>query len=583
MKGKLKRLLGTVLACVMVFALLPASALAAEEMAETEIAAEEETVVPTEDAEVTEPEGLEESTEATEPEAPAEAAEEDLETDAAAPTITGLSVNGITANADRGNLYVGLPIDTELAGKPFALTTSEAVTFTATTGGVIGELYVSAVSGNTVTLTLAVGVTANSDYSMTMTSTDGVNWSGSFSSSFGMDAGTLADAVAMAELSLRAGSMVNAANVGNEAVQVLGNQDLNSAWLVLCAPDQAVSTVTYVISGSVHTWQLPTGAILPEPVFTTEGQEPEGWYYDSDYTQPVVFENTTLVTGDVTLYAKTADVPTEGAFLTAFAAQDEELPIYNNADWAAFIEKAADISTNQRVELMADIDCGGVTYNALTFAGDFNGNNFTISNASFNAVDGNSGMFASIGPGQKVCNLVLDNVTAKTANTYAGVLAGQIAGTEGSRALVQNVQVKNSSATGRSAAGIAGFVFFADVKYCSSRDTTITGAANGGGIAGISYGLISNCYSTCSPTALLSTGRGGIAGKNLEGGRIECCWCTYASVRGTSTNATEVNYETGVDSDHSKDDFDIDVFDPAYWNLKNGTNTVFKATVTYQF
>lgn len=551
MKHTRKRGLSLILSCALILTLLPTVALAAEdaETAELETAAEEVTPL----------------------------------TDTAAPTITGLSINGINAVEDRGNLYVELPVGTNLSGKSFALTTSESVTFEEAASGAIGELYVSSVSGNTVTLTLAVGASADNDYSITMASANGVDWSGSFSSTFGMDAGTLAEAAAAAGLTLKAGSMVNDAEVGSAAVQVLGNEDLNSAYLVFCAPGQAVSTVTYVVGDTSHVWKLPNGAVLPEPDFMPEGQEPTGWYYDEDHNQPVTFGASTTVTGNVTLYAETAPAPTDGSFMDAFNAEANVLPIRDNTDWAAFIEHAADINAGQRVELKASIDCGNATYSALTFKGDFNGNNRTISNASFSAVDGNSGMFAVIGPGQKVCNLILDNVSAKTASTYAGVLAGQIAGTEGNRAQVQNVQVKNSSATGRSAAGIAGFVFFADVKYCSSRNTTITGAANGGGIAGISYGRITDCYSTCSPTALLSSGRGGIAGKNLEGGRIEACWCTYANVAGSNNSATEVNNEPDIDGEHSADDFDTDIFDPTYWNLQDGTNTVFKSAVTYQF
>ena len=577
------RILASLLSLCLVVGLLPMAALAAEELTPQEIAGEEmtEPEVPAQEpaettgpdtpaqepAENTEPDTpAQEPVETTEPDTPAQepaettqpdtptettqpeapAQEETPLTGAAAPTITGLSVAGSSASADDGNLYVTLPIGTQLAGKSFTLTTSEAVAFQASADGSIGELYVSSVSGSDVTLTVAVGTAVDTDYSITMTSTDGVNWTGSFSSSFDMDAGTLASAVDMAGLTLKAGSMVNTANVGNEAVLVLGNQDLETAQFVFCAPGQAVSTVTYMVSGNPYTWKVPNGALLPEPVFTAEDQEPEGWYYDEDYTQAVDFS--AAVTGNVTLYAKLPSAPAEGAFMTALAAQADVLPIYNNTDWEAFVENASLVAAGQRVELMDDIDCGGAAYSALTFAGDFNGNNFIISNASFHAVNGNSGMFAVIGPDQKVCNLVLDNVTAKYAGTYSGVLAGSISGTEGHNALVQNVQVWGGETSGRSAGGLAGYVFFADVQYCSSRDTTITGMANGGGIGGISYGQITQCYSVSNPTALLSSGRGGIAGKNLEGGTITSSWCTYSKVVGTSSYATETSVKAGVGS-----------------------------------
>lgn len=497
-----------------------------------------------------------------------------------APTITNLSIAGVSAVADRNNLYVPLAVGTDLSGKAFTMTTSEAVSFQAATSGALGEMYVSSVATDgTVTLTLAVGVESDYDYSITMSSDNGVTWTGTFSSNFGMTAGTLADAASSANLTLKAGSMVNASNVGNAAVQVLGNRDMNNAYLVFCAPGQTVNTVNYVVNDTTNVWKLPNGAVLPQPTFTTEA--PEGWYYDEDYSQPVTFGNDTTVTGNMTLHAKTT--ATEPATFLSKLQKGENVTITTMDEWNTFVQHSGDVKTGQLITLGLDVNCNNATYSALTFKGNFNGDNHTISNASFNAVDGNSGLFAVIGPGQKVCNLILDNVSAKTASTYAGVLAGQIAGTEGNRALVQNVQVKNSSAVGRSAAGIAGFVFFADVKYCSSRNTTITGAANGGGIAGISYGLISNCYSTCTPTALLSSGRGGIAGKNLEGGRIEVCWCKYAAVRGTSTGATEVNVVPNVTENHYADDFDSNVFSSTYWELCDGLDTQFTDAVKYQF
>ncbi|MGN1158349.1 MAG: hypothetical protein ACI4TK_19425, partial [Agathobacter sp.] len=184
------------------------------------------------------------------------------------------------------------------------------------------------------------------------------------------------------------------------------------------------------------------------------------------------------------------------------------ISVSNLDEWNAFVTACSIISSNVRVELMADIDCGGATYNALTFAGDFNGNNHIISNATFSAAGDNSGMFASIGPGQIIANLVLNGITVESG-TNAGVLAGTIEGEENSRALIQNVQVWGGSTSGTTnAGGIAGSISFADVKYCGIYNTTIRVTyADGyaGGIAGISSGFITQCYSVSNPTALLSS------------------------------------------------------------------------------
>ena len=190
----------------------------------------------------------------------------------------------------------------------------------------------------------------------------------------------------------------------------------------------------------------------------------------------------------------------------------------------------------------------------MTFAGSFNGAGFTISDATFRAVstssgDTCSGMFAKIGPGQTVANLTLQNVTAQYSGTYAGVLSGMVDGAGGGRALVQNVHVRNSSASGRSAGGVAGFIRNADVRYCSSRDTTITGLANGGGIVGLNNAKVQYCYSTCTPTALPSLfggSAGGVVGKNVRGAYTEYCWATMQVVgRGEENPGTDIGaYET---------------------------------------
>lgn len=117
-----------------------------------------------------------------------------------------------------------------------------------------------------------------------------------------------------------------------------------------------------------------------------------------------------------------------------------------------------------------------------------------------------------------------------------GVLAGMVDGWSNDRALVQNVQVRNSSVSGRSAGGVAGFIRNADVVYCSSRDTTITGVANGGGVVGLNNGKVEYSYSTATPTALpsfLGGSAGGVVGKSVRGGSSNYCW-SYMDVVGAT-------------------------------------------------
>lgn len=329
-------------------------------------------------------------------------------------------------------------------------------------------------------------------------------------------------------------------------------------------------------------WKLPVGAPVSTPVPALENNQTlQGWYTDDALTQAV--SASTVVTGNMDLYAKLETTSTTSTFDAELAAGAAVLNINNMDDWSSFVSKSAQITSSQRVELNVDIDCAGAAYTALTFAGNFDGNGKTISNATFNASGENSGLFAVIGPGQKVCNLTLSGLTVKSA-TYSGALAGSISGTEGNQALVQNVQVRGGSVNGRSAGGVAGYVFFADVRYCSSRTTTISGQANGAGIAGLSYGAITDCYTVCSPSAVPLLGKtGGIVGKNLESGVIEGCWCSFSTVAGQTEGGSESRCKAGVTTRTSLSAMTALNLDPVYWNVAAGQNSSFTEAVQYQF
>lgn len=491
--------------------------------------------------------------------------------DAAAPTITGLSVAGVTATADRGNLYVGIPASTDLSGETFTMTTSEAVTFQAASGGAMGEMYVSSVAADgTVTLTLAVDSDTDSDYSITISSQDNVTWEGTFSNSFDMDAGTLAASANAAGLTLKAGSMKNSSEVSNAAVTVLGNQDMNTAYLVFCTPGQTVNTVNYVVGNNTYTWKLPNGAVLPQPTFTADALE--GWYYDADYSQAVTFGDTTTVTGDLTLYGKSA--PAQPASFLEKLESGEDVTISSKADWDIFVANASKVVAGQLITLGDDIDCGGTRYTSMTFAGNFNGNNKEISNATFSAASGskNSGMFDTIGAGQKVCNLKLYDITVNYGTEYSGALVGLL---KGSGALVQNVQVTDCTVYGRGAGAIVGLVESGgQVKYCASYDCSVRGAAVAGGIAGFTHATITqSCSVGASCTAVQLNATGGIAGKSVYGGKISSCWTDKSNIYGSTDSwSTMTDCLASVNSNTTVSDFEGIGLD-SNWTIIKGTGT----------
>ena len=249
------------------------------------------------------------------------------------------------------------------------------------------------------------------------------------------------------------------------------------------------------------------------------------------------------------------------------------------------------------VTLDTDINCNNAQYTTMTFAGDFDGGNHIISNARFSADDGYyfnstesdivcSGMFNSLGAGQIIANVTLQNVSAEYASTYSGVLAGLVDGSSSDPAIIQNVQVRNSSASGRTAGGLLGFARNATIQYCSSTGTTITGLANGAGIVGINNADVVDCYSTCSPTALTIFGgeTGGVVSKNLRGGYVNHCWSTQEVTGENDGSSQTVNSVSDVSSSTTTAEFTNAGFSSLYWSLASGTGSTFRTIlVTYRF
>ena len=528
---------------------------------------------------------------------PAVAAEEN----GTLPEVTDMSIvyNGddatITKTESNGSFLFTASGGTEVVDYTTTVTLSSDAVFTATTPGE-GDLYVSAVGDNTVTLKFNLtvgGVNINTDqFALTLEKQENNVWTGGFSNAGDLTLETLAGYLTNQNIQLAAGAL----GANSPAQDILVNMDDENVMLVLCAPGVAVYTVDYVVDESTTiTWKLPAGAEIPAIAVEPSGsQEFKGWYTDSALNNALA--SGTTVTGNTTLYAKITGGTTDPIdnFYTALTT-GQPATIENEDDWEIFVQYANQAVAGQLITLGADIDCEDSTYDSMTFAGSFNGAGFTISNANFRAVstssgDTCSGMFAKIGPGQTVANLTLQNVTAQYSGTYAGVLAGMVDGAGGSRTLVQNVQVRNSSASGRSAGGVAGFIRNADVRYSSSRDTTITGLANGGGIVGLSNAKVEYCYSTTSPTALTFLGgcAGGVVGKNVRGAYTEYCWATMAVVGGSGTGTeaggTDIGVFDNVSNSTTVRDFTLKGFTQDCWVRAAGTATDFNTSVvTYPF
>lgn len=529
---------------------------------------------------------------------PAVAAEEN----GTLPEVTDMSIvyNGddaaITKTESNGSFLFTAPGGTEVVDYTTTVTLSSDAVFTATTPGE-GDLYVSAVGDNTVTLKFNLtvgGVNINTDqFALTLEKQENNVWTGGFSNAGDLTLETLAGYLTNQNIQLAAGAL----GANSPAQDILVNMDDENVMLVLCAPGVAVYTVDYVVDESTTiTWKLPAGAEIPAIAVEPSGsQEFKGWYTDSALNNALA--SGTTVTGNTTLYAKiTGGAASSGNFYDDLT-HGRTATIKDQADWETFVENADKAVAGQLVILGENINCTGATYDSLSFKGNFNGNGKTISNATFRAVDSAyytssendivcSGMFAALGAGQIVANLTLANVTAEYASTYSAVLAGLADGTSANPVLIQNVQVRGGSASGRTAAGVVGFTRNTTVKYCSSIGTTITGLANGGGIVGINNAKVEFCYSTTSPTALpsfLGGSTGGVVSKKVRGGWAEFCWSTMTVVGESDSGGTDKNLLV-VDATTSVDTYETNGFTQDCWNLAVGTATTFDTSeVEYIF
>ena len=509
------------------------------------------------------------------------------------PEVTNMNIsyNGTTIERDlvSGSFVFTADGDTEVADYTATITLSDDAVFTPTTPGV-GDLYVASVVENTATLKFHVEeedefMDNYTQFDLNLTKSSGNTWTGSFTNAANLKLDMLAGYLSSKSVHLADGAL----GANSQEQDILVNEDEVNVMLILCAPDAVINTVSYEVAGDTITWNLPQGMNMPMPEYVLpEGQEVV-WYTDAthqeEYTGGTVNQDTILygvIEGGST---------TENDVLYALE-HNQPVYIYDLEDFEVFVANSSKAVSGQVVTLMNNIDCQNASYSSMTFAGDFNGNEKSISNATFESVSNTpsgeacSGMFATLGHGQIVANLTLYNVEAEYAGEYAGALVGMADGWSNDRVLIQNVQVRDSRVSGRSAGGIAGFIRNTDVMYCSSRNTTISGLANGGGVVGLNNAHVEFCYSTTTPTALTILGgsAGGVIGKNVRGGNNDYCWGTMKVV-GYEDDGPGPNLNSFIASEDTwSDDFEDAGFTQECWNLADGTATDFDYTeIKYTF
>ena len=456
-----------------------------------------------------------------------------------------------------GSLVFTATGDTQVVDYTATVSLSDGAEFTPTTPDV-GDLYVDAVTSNSVTLKFNVPIEEEenknlSDYEefdLTLTKGSGNTWTGGFADASILKLNMLAGYLTDKNVQVAAGAL----GTNSPAQRIIVNEDVNRVMLILCAPNAVTNTVTYIVGSNTIVWELPQGMNMPLPEI---GDETVVWYTDADHSAGNEFVS----------------------------------------DFETFVAYSDQAQAGQLIKLGANIECLGNSYPAMEFAGNFDGCGFKISDATFEATSNTpsgeecSGMFSTLGHGQIVANLTLEDIDVEYAAQYAGALVGMADGWSGDEVLIQNVQVRNCGVSGRSAGGVIGFARNADVIFCSSRDTRVTGVANGGGVVGLSNTVVQFCYSTSTPTALpsiLGGCAGGVVGKNVRGAYTEYCWATMKVVGGGGENpGTDVG-DFEVDPDNTTiEDYEAKGYNQngnEYWILDYGDATDFDPeAVEYTF
>ena len=156
--------------------------------------------------------------------------------------------------------------------------------------------------------------------------------------------------------------------------------------------------------------------------------------------------------------------------------------------------------------LVNDIDLTGVDFfiignELLPFAGVFDGNGHAISNFTYDSND-----------------------------TYYTGFFGSV---RGENALVKDlglIDPKVDAGTAWGVGSLVGYVGNGTIANCYVEGGSVSGELSVGGLAGASYGTITNCHATCSVSCsgseFLWPGVGGLVGGSYFGGTISNCYST---------------------------------------------------------
>lgn len=174
---------------------------------------------------------------------------------------------------------------------------------------------------------------------------------------------------------------------------------------------------------------------------------------------------------------------------------------YNDTDKAFEIKTASDLAgvaklagegnsfAGKTLTLAGDIDLAGKTWTPIkSFAGEFDGNEKTITGLQLEATEGEkprAGLFNGIEAGSKIHDLTIDGVDATVgASGRVGVLGNYISGE------VEDITIKNVKATSTDPSawvgGLCAFLSWPAVKDCTIENMEVDAPNGAAFIAGLS-------------------------------------------------------------------------------------------------
>lgn len=197
------------------------------------------------------------------------------------------------------------------------------------------------------------------------------------------------------------------------------------------------------------------------------------------------------------------------------------------AGFAVLVNGGEDFS-GKTVALGNPINCGGASLIPIgnednDFSGIFNGNNYTISNATIVNASGSclSGFFGNVGKNGEVNSFTLDSIVARNNSsdgeeTSTGIAVARLSGTISNVNTTATCAVSGSYRTG----GIVGDGRGADayISLCENRATVTGGSNYTGGIVGAGHDL--PILGRSGVTVTNCDNYGAVSGVNEVGGII---------------------------------------------------------------